>query len=123
MSARGLRAELRRASPKPACVRYLPLDLDHYERVGAERDTDLIVLCRGCHEWHHNHIRAGAGNEPSPRELVRLVLKPFGISEEKQVDDVLFLATLEHRLAAWRSGSKTALLRPITADPDTPALM
>ena len=30
-SGGGLKAERRRASPKLGCVRYLPLDLDHYD--------------------------------------------------------------------------------------------
>lgn len=34
------------------------LDVHHrtYERVGAEIDADLIVLCRDCHSRHHGHI-------------------------------------------------------------------
>jgi 5-methylcytosine-specific restriction endonuclease McrA len=27
-----------------------------YDRVGAELDADVIVLCRECHERHHDHI-------------------------------------------------------------------
>lgn len=33
----------------------MPLDVHHltYDRVGNERDSDLIVLCRSCHEMEH----------------------------------------------------------------------
>jgi hypothetical protein len=36
-----------------------PLDVHHrtYERRGRERDDDLIVLCRGCHELFHRFGR------------------------------------------------------------------
>lgn len=39
------------------CNRPQHLNVHHrtYERRGAERDDDLIVLCRGCHETFHRH--------------------------------------------------------------------
>ncbi len=35
------------------------LDVHHntYERLGEERDEDLIVLCRECHSRHHNRYQ------------------------------------------------------------------
>lgn len=40
-----------------------PLDVHHntYERRGQERPSDLIALCRPCHEKHHDilgHVNA-----------------------------------------------------------------
>lgn len=38
-------------------LRHYPLDVHHrtYERRGAERPEDVIVLCRRCHETFHSH--------------------------------------------------------------------
>ncbi len=37
------------------------LDVHHrtYERLGEERDVDLTVLCRACHDTFHEHRRLG----------------------------------------------------------------
>jgi 5-methylcytosine-specific restriction endonuclease McrA len=49
------------------------LDIHHntYERLGVERETDLIVLCRECHQWHHLQLivtilRALKADQPLP---------------------------------------------------------
>jgi hypothetical protein len=41
-----------------------PLDAHHrtYERIGNERDGDLIVLCRPCHRIFHDNGRLAASN-------------------------------------------------------------
>lgn len=38
------------------------LHLHHrtYARLGAELDVDVVVLCRGCHIHHHDHMRDAA---------------------------------------------------------------
>lgn len=40
------------------CASYHQLDTHHnnYERLGRERDSDLVVLCRECHERHHGKL-------------------------------------------------------------------
>jgi hypothetical protein len=62
------------------CKRRTQLEVHHmtYERLGAERLSDLRVLCRSCHEKHHaSELEFKAGsvtqlNRPlCPRELAR----------------------------------------------------
>lgn len=36
--------------------RWLNVHHRSYERVGSEFDLDLIVLCRACHQRHHEHM-------------------------------------------------------------------
>jgi hypothetical protein len=60
--------ELQRAGNKcQLCSGRHRLEVHHntYERVGAEWSTDLIVLCRACHGWHHRRLAARA-LAPSP---------------------------------------------------------
>lgn len=51
-----------------------------YERLGNERDTDLVVLCHDCHKrFHEGPIKPG--NSPKiPKEKFSLILKEFGIT-------------------------------------------
>jgi hypothetical protein len=51
-------AAIRRAGGRcQLCNRSGPLEVHHrtYERLGHERDDDLIVLCRSCHQAFHDH--------------------------------------------------------------------
>lgn len=51
-----------------------------YERLGNERDTDLVVLCAECHKRFHDN-GGKPGNSPKiPKEKFSLVLKGFGIT-------------------------------------------
>lgn len=36
---------------------------NNYERLGLELDSDLIVLCKGCHKKHHNKISFSTDGE------------------------------------------------------------
>lgn len=37
-------------------ARYLQVHHNTYERLGAERDSDLIMLCRDCHARYHDKL-------------------------------------------------------------------
>jgi hypothetical protein len=51
-----------------------------YERLGNERDTDLVVLCAECHErFHKNGGKPGNKVKISP-ERFSVILKGFGIT-------------------------------------------
>src|SRR5205823_5272038 len=49
-------------------ARYAPLEVHHltYERLGAELDDDLIVLCPTCHHRAHFGARIVAPANPDP---------------------------------------------------------
>lgn len=55
-------AALRRAGHKcQVCGRTTGLQVHHntYERLGCEANTDLVVLCAGCHGLFHKAKRVG----------------------------------------------------------------
>ena len=57
--ARRLRAIALAENHCQVCHAEARLDVHHntYERLGHERDADLVVLCRGCHDLLHNDGR------------------------------------------------------------------
>lgn len=57
--ARRLRAIALAENHCQVCHAEARLDVHHntYERLGHERDADLVVLCRGCHDLFHNDGR------------------------------------------------------------------
>ena len=64
----------------------MPLDVHHltYERVGNERDSDLIVLCRSCHEMEHKEDRAKIDRKTD--EIFAQWVAEFKAKEEGQGD-------------------------------------
>jgi 5-methylcytosine-specific restriction endonuclease McrA len=72
--ARAFAAKRRAGFECALCEETHHLDVHHrnYRRVGFERPTDLIVLCRRCHQRHHGVLGSirRAQVEPPPRQLL-----------------------------------------------------
>ena len=51
-----------------------------YERLGREKDSDLIVLCANCHEIFHEHKKPQANKIELAEEEIRKILHFNGIS-------------------------------------------
>jgi len=60
----------------------VPLHTHHntYERLGNERDTDLVVLCAECHERFHKNGGKPGNAVKVDKEKFSLILKGFGIT-------------------------------------------
>jgi hypothetical protein len=56
------------------------VDLHHktYERLGKERLTDLVPLCRSHHKWLHRRVKAGTASLWSGPRVIRRVKKRKG---------------------------------------------
>ena len=56
------------------CASVLDLNVRHnsYERIGRERKSDVIVLCRRCHKHYHGIMPSTVGGVPPIGDLAHL---------------------------------------------------
>lgn len=67
-SARARLARRRAGYRCMLCYRRAPLEVHHrtYERLGNEKDTDVIALCAECHARHHDRLDEMLCNSQQP---------------------------------------------------------
>ncbi len=89
------------------------LDAHHrtYERLGREEDSDLVALCRVCHDLFDNSKRIASHHrpQPSPKPFVRPPLARDPREEFRSTRSAGHLADCPARKAemkAWRKSHK-----------------
>jgi hypothetical protein len=55
-----------------------------YERLGDEREIDVVVLCADCHELFHKYKKPQANNIPISDDEIRKVLHYNGVSPKNE---------------------------------------